>query len=216
MSEPPSQELNPLPLKSFLLLLLALAVLAGLSLWLTAWCWPRYGESACGRIVLPVDFLMSLAIFALVTLVFDQRWVRLVLYSIAISAAVVFGSLIARMVYTATALPFQNLPDFLRYLEAALVRLLYLALIQIFVPAIILRLWLRREAQRINLNNAAMYGLIVGLLYTLFTTALFWLASIIQPGSVAPGSIITWNNLLSAPTLGLAAFLGVLLGKKLR
>ncbi len=38
----------------------------------TAWCWPRDGEQACGRYVLPVDFLMSLVIFTLVALVFDQ------------------------------------------------------------------------------------------------------------------------------------------------
>jgi hypothetical protein len=70
---------HPLPLKPFLLLLLALAVVAGASLWLTAWCWPRFGERACGIYGLPADFLMSLVLFALVTLVFDQSWGRLLL-----------------------------------------------------------------------------------------------------------------------------------------
>ena len=74
MSEPEDQNIHTFPRKPFLLLLLALAALAGVSLWFTAWCWPRFGESACGRYVLPIDFLMSLVIFALVTLVFDQSW----------------------------------------------------------------------------------------------------------------------------------------------
>ena len=206
----------PLPTKPFLLLLLALAVLAGASVYLTAWCWPRYGEQACGRIVLPVDFLMTLVILTLVAMVFDQPWGKLVLYSIVISAAVVLGSLFARMIYTASALPIQSMPDLMRYLATVLMRLLYLALIQTFVPAAILRLLLRREAQRITLKNAALYGVILGVLYAAFTTAVFGLAAIIQPGSVAPGSIFNWNNLLSALTMGLAAFLGVLLGKRLR
>ena len=216
MEQSLSSRVSPLQVKPFLLLLLALAVLAGVSLWLTAWCWPRYGESACGRIVLPVDFLMSLVIFTLATLVFDQRWVRLVLYSIAIGAAVVLGSLVARMIYTATAVPFQSFLELLRFLAAALLRLLYLALVQVLMPAAFLRGLLRRDAGRISYKNAALFGLVVGLVYAIFITALFWLASIIQPGSVAPGYIFTWSNMLSALVLGLAAFLGVLLGKKLR
>ena len=215
MQEPQSAHIKHLPTKPFLLLLLGLAMLAGVSLWLTAWCWPRYGEQACGRIVLPVDLLMSLVIFALVTLVFDQRWGKLVLYAILISSAIVVGSLVARLIYTSLALPFQGLPDFLRYLESALIRLIYLALIQVLIPAAILRGLLRGDGERITLANAASYGAIVGVLYALLTTALFGLAAVLQPGSVAPGYIFSLNNLLSALVLGLAAFLGVLTGKAL-
>ena len=208
--------IKPLSLRPFLLLLLALAVLAGASLWLTAWCWPRYGERACSLYVQPVDFLMSLAIFALVTLVFDQSWGKLVLYSIAISAAVILGSLAARLIFTALALPFHSFPDFLSFLGSTLVRLLYLAAIQTFIPAAILRGLLRRDAQRITLKSAAIFGVILGAVYAIFITALFGLAAVLQPGSVAPVYNFTWTNMLSALTLGLAAFVGVLVGKRLR
>ena len=143
MSESEKPYTYTLPLKPFLLLLLALAALAGISLWFTAWCWPRYGESACGRYVLPIDFLMSLVIFALVTLVFDQRWGKLALYSLLTALVIVAGSLVARMLYTATAIPLSSLPDLLRFLQASLLRLIYLALIQTFVPAALLRLLTR-------------------------------------------------------------------------
>jgi hypothetical protein len=216
MNQPEAQTTHIFPTKPFLLLLLVLAALAGASLYLTAWCWPRYGEQACGRIVLPIDFLMSLAIFILVTLVFDQSWIRLALYSIVIALGIVFGSLLARMTYTATAIPFQSLPDFLRYLESTLLRMLYLALVQIFVPATILRLLTQREVGRITPKSAAVFGVILGALFVLFMTALFGLAAILQPGSVAPGYIFTWDNVLSGLTLGLAAFLGALAGRKLR
>ena len=140
MDEDQSPEAPEIPAKSFLLVLLGLVVIAGISLWFTAWCWPRYGEQACGRYVLPVDFVMSLAIFTLVALVFDQPWGRLFLYAMGISVAMVLGNLLARLIYTAPALPFQSWPDFWRYLQAALMRLLfYQALVQVFVPAVILR-----------------------------------------------------------------------------
>jgi hypothetical protein len=216
VNEPEPQTTHSLPLKPFLLLLLALAALAGASLYLTAWCWPRYGEQACGRIVIPVDFLMSLAIFILVALVFDQPWGRLALYSLLIALVIVLGSLVARMVYTVTAIPFGSLPDFLRFLQSALLRMLYLALVQTFVPAAILRGLARRDVQRITVKNAAIFGVILGALYLLFTTGLFWAASILQPGSVAPGYIFTWDNGISGLMLGLAAFLGALAGKRLR
>jgi hypothetical protein len=216
MNQPEPQTTHLFPTKPFLLLLLVLAALAGASLYLTAWCWPRYGEQACGRIVLPVDFLMSLAIFTLVTLIFDQGWGKLVLYSFVTSAAIVLGSMVARQIYTGTALPFQGSSDFLRYLESALLRMLYLALIQTFVPACILRLLTRREVGRIRPKSAAVFGVILGSLFVLFMTALFGLASVLQPGSIAPGYIFTWDNVLSGLTLGLAAFLGALIGKKLR
>jgi hypothetical protein len=206
----------PFPTKPFLLLLLALAVIGGVSLVFTAWCWPRYGEHACGQYVLPVDFLMSLVIFTLVALVFDQTWGRLILYCVAIGAAQLAGNLAARLIYTATAMPWDSVPIFLRYLQGALTRLIYLTLVQVLIPAAILRGLLRRDAQRITLPNAAAFGVIIGVVFTLFFAGLFWLASVIQPGSVAPGYIFTWNDFLSSLTVGLAACLGVLLGKTLR
>ncbi len=198
-------------------LLLALILVSGFSLWFTAWCWPRYGEQACGRYVLPIDFLMSLVIFTLAALVFDQPWGKLFLYAIGISLAMVLGNLLARLIYTAPALPFQSLADFWRYLQATLMRLLfYQALVQVFLPAAILRGLTRRDWERITLLNAAAFGVMIGVIFTLFIAGLFWLASIIQPGSIAPGYIFTWNNFLSSLTVGLAACLGVLLGKALR
>ena len=216
MEESLSPVVRPLAAKPFLLLLLALVVLAGAESWFTAWCWPQYGERACGRYGLSLDFLMSLAIFALVALVFDQPWGRLILYSIVISAAAGLGGLAARLLLTAPGLPFPNIPELLRYLGVVLVRLIYLALMQALVPAAILRGLLRRDWERITLANAAAFGVIMCVVSALFITALFGLASVIQPGSVAPGYIFTWNDFFSALTLGLAACLGVLLGKVLR
>ena len=216
MNEDQSPKAPEFPTKSFLLLLLALAVIAGISLWFTAWCWPRYGESACGRYVLPVDFLMSLVIFTLVALVFDQRWGRLVLFCTAIGAAQLVGQLAARLLYTAPTMPWDSVPIFLRYLQGALTRLIYLTLIQVLIPVAILRGLLRRDAQRISLRSAAAYGVSIGVIFTLFFAGLFWLASVIQTGSVALGWYFTWNDFLSTLTVGLAACLGVLLGKALR
>ncbi len=140
MSEPEDQTIHNLPRKPFLLLLLALAALAGVSLWFTAWCWPRYGESACGRYVLPIDLLMSLVIFALVTLVFDQRWGKLALYRCSSAWSSLPAVWSPACFYTATAIPFRSLPDLLCFLQASLLRLIYLVLIQTFVPAALLRL----------------------------------------------------------------------------
>ena len=216
MNEDQLSEAPEFPTKPFLLLLLALAVIAGVSLVFTAWCWPRYGEQACGRYVLPVDFVMSLVIFTLVALVFDQPWGRLILYGLAISAAMILGSLVGRLILRAPALPFRSALDFLNYLAGALMRLIYPNLLQVLVPAAVLRGLLRRDWERITLPSAAAFGVMIGVIFTLFFAGLFWLASVIQPGSVAPGYIFTWNDFLSALTLGLAACLGVLLGKALR
>ncbi len=84
------------------------------------------------------------------------------------------------------------------------------------IPAAILRGLTHRDWERITLPNAAAYGVMLGVIFTLFFAGLFWLASVIQPGSVAPGYILTWNDFLSSLTVGLAACLGVLLGKALR
>ena len=216
MSEPEDQNIHTFPRKPFLLLLLALAALAGISLWFTAWCWPRYGESACGRYVLPIDFLMSLVIFALVTLVFDQRWGRLMAYAIMISFATVVGSLVARLFYTASAMPWDSIPVLLYYLQGMLTRMIYLILVQALIPAVLLRGYLRNDANRITLKSAALFGVIIGLVFTVSMAGLFWLVSIIQTGSVTPVFFLTWNDFLSALTLGLAGFLGVILGKWLR
>jgi phosphoglycerol transferase MdoB-like AlkP superfamily enzyme len=216
MQEPQSPGLNPVSLKPFLLLLLALAVLAGVSLWLTAWCWPRYGESACGRYVLPIDFLTSLVIFALVALVFDQSWGRLIAFAIVISFATYVGSLVARLFYTAPAMPWYSVPVFLRYLQGALTRMIYLILIQALIPAAILRGYLRGDAEHITLKSAALFGVIIGVVFTVSMTGLFWLVSVIQTRSVTPDFFFPWNDFLSTLTLGLAAFLGVLAGKRLR
>ena len=95
-------------------------------------------------------------------------------------------------------------------------RLIYPNLIQVLVPAAILRGLLRGDVQRITLKSAALFGVIMGVVFAVFMAGLFWLASVIQAGSVAPGYIFSWSDFLSALTLGLAAFLGVLLGKRLR
>jgi hypothetical protein len=215
-NQPETQTINHVPTKPFLLLLLALAALAGISLWFTAWCWPRYGESACGRYVLPIDFLMSLVIFALVTLVFDQRWGKLIAYAVVISFATLVGSLIARLLYTAPAMPWDSIPVLLYYLQGALTRMLYLVLVQALLPAALLRGYLRGDVNRITLKSAALFGLIIGVTFTVSMAGLFWLVSLIQTGSVMPGFYFTWNDSLSALTLGLAGFLGVILGKRLR
>jgi apolipoprotein N-acyltransferase len=216
MEQIPNRDSSSFPTRPFVFLLLALVVMAGVSHWFTAWCWSRFGESACGRYVLPIDFLMSLVIFALVALVFDQRWGRLIICTIVISAAMYVGSLVARLIYTATAMPWDSIPVFLRYLQGALTRMIYLALVQALIPAAILRGVMRGDAQRITLKSSALFGLVIGVIFTVFMTGLFWLASVIQTGSVAPGYIFTWNDLLSALTLSLAAYLGALLGKRLR
>lgn len=207
---------QPLPLKPFLFLLLALLVTSGVSVWFTGWCWPRYGESACGRYVMPVDFLMSLVIMALVTLIFDQKWVRLILFGLLIGAVMIAGGLIARWIHSAPASPIPGYLNFLQYIFGLLLRLIYPNLIQVLVPAAILRGLLRGDVQRITLKTAALFGVIMGAVFTIFMAGLFWLASVIQTGSVAPGYVLSWNDLLSALTLGLAAILGVLLGKALR
>jgi len=216
MSIPDPQPGHAFPTKPFLLLRLVLAVLAGASLWLTAWCWPRFGERACGIYVLPVDFLMSLTIFTLVTLVFDKPWGKLLLFSIAISAAAVLGIVVARLINNAWFEPLQGYIEVLRFLGTSIIRIVYMALIQTIIPAAILRGLVRQDALRITIKRAALFGVILGLGYAIFITGLFGMASIIQPGSVAPGYIFTWGNIYSALILGLAAFAGVLLGRALR
>ena len=191
-------------------MLLGLVVMAGISLWFTAWCWPRYGEQACGRYVLPVDFVMSLVIFTLVALVFDQPWGRLFLYCRGDRRCTVSrkpGS--PADLHCHQQCPGIAVPIFLRYLQGALTRLIYLTLVQVLIPAAILRgCATRRDAQRITLPNAAAFGVIIGVVFTLFFAGLFWLASVIQPGSVAPGYIFTWNDFLSSSDGGAGSLPG--------
>ena len=133
-----------------------------------------------------------------------------------ISFATVVGSLVARLLYTASAMPWDSIPVLLYYLQGALTRMIYLILVQALIPAAILRGYLRGDVNRITLKSAALFGVIIGIVFTVSMAGLFWLVSIIQTGSVTPVFILTWNDFLSALTLGLAAFLGVLAGKWLR
>jgi apolipoprotein N-acyltransferase len=133
-----------------------------------------------------------------------------------IGVVAILGSMVASKINIGPASPFQGFGELPGNVMASLGRLVYLALIQTVIPAAILRGLVRRDVQRVTVANSALFGAILGLGYAVFITSLFWIASLIQPGSVAPGYILTWQNMYGALTLGLAAWAGVLLGKVLR
>ena len=180
-----------------------------------AWCWPTYGESACGRYSLPLNFVLDLAFFLLVVLVFDHAWWAVLLVSVVALEVYHAGNLVRALpgVFGGEGQPF--LTQAASFLAGWAIMTLIQTLLRFLVPAAILR-WLARRSGGLSSRAAVLFGVSVAAFAAAYHIALFGGAAIVSPGSVAPGSIFTPLDLLGALLTGLAAWLAVLIGRAVR
>jgi hypothetical protein len=201
-------------LPAFWLALLALVLLGLLEHTFITWCWPRYGESACTRFSLPLNFLLDLAFFVLVVLVFERRWRDVLLVGLLGVTAYQAGAMVRAL---GGGLAGEGQPFFVSaaaLVAAWLVRTLFLALLRVVIPAAILR-WLARRAGGLTNRSSVLFGATMAAFAAVYHIALFGGASIVSPGSVAPGYIFTPLDLLGALLTGLAGWLAVVIGRRI-
>jgi len=202
-------------LPAFWLALLALLLLGIFESRFIAWCWPTYGESACGRYSLPLNFVLDLAFFLLVVLVFDHAWWAVLLVSVVALEVYHAGNLVRALpgVFGGEGQPF--LTQAASFLAGWAIMTLIQTLLRFLVPAAILR-WLARRSGGLSSRAAVLFGVSVAAFAAAYHIALFGGAAIVSPGSVAPGYIFTPLDLVGALLTGLAAWLAVLIGRAVR
>ncbi len=216
--QPASPSNNTIQSRAFLMLLLALSLFAIAEASYGYWCYPYFGDSACNRYSIPVNLLLDLTFFMLVVLVFDRPWSWLALFSLVASliytiSGLIFGWFAPLVVHT---FPSFHLTGILPYLVAVFAQLGIIGLMRIFIPAAILRGLVRGSWQNIHLFNALAYGVVMAGLAEAYVAGIFTIAYFVQPGSVSPGSIFTFFDLMSTLISAVTIWVAILLGKSIR
>ena len=212
LAQPARPPVRLLRLPAFWLGLLALLLLGIFESRFIAWCWPVYGESACTRYSLPLNFVLDLAFFLLVALVFDRSWWAVLLAGLLAVVVYHAGSLVRVLPGGSSG---EGLAQAATSLAGWLFMALFQALLRFILPAAILRVLVRRAGE-LSSRTAILFGTLVAAYAAAYHIALFGGAAIVSPGSVAPGYIFTPLDLLGALLTGLAAWLAVLIGRAVR
>jgi len=200
--------------RPFLLVTLAILVLAVMEKGLSPWCYSEYGTGICSGLSLPLNFFLDLAFFFLVVLVFDGPFDRLMLSALAASLAYHAGQVMGGWFAPAVDPVGINLAG--SFLPVFLGQTVLVAVMRILIPAGILRYLTHGSCQNINALNALKFGLFLVLLSAGMIAILFALAAMAAKGAATTGFVLTVENVAGALLSVLAVWLAAMLGKRIR
>ena len=200
--------------RPFLLVTLAILVLAVIEKGLSPWCYSDYGSGICSGLSLPLNFFLDLAFFILVVLVFDGPFDRLMLSALAASLVYHAGQVMGG--WFAPAVDPVGINFAGSFLPVFLGQTVLVAVMRILIPAGILRYLTRGSWQNINALNALKFGFFLVLLSGSMIAILFALAGMAAKGATTTGFVLTAGNVAGALLSLLAVWLAAMLGKRIR
>lgn len=200
--------------RPFLLVTLAILLLAVVEKGVSAWCYSDYGVDICSGFSLPLNFFLDLAFVTLAVLVFDGPSDRLMLSALGASLVYHAGGVISGWFSPVSDPTGFNIVGLA--LPVFLGQTVLMAVMRILIPAGILRYLTRGSWRRINALISLKFGLFLVLLSASMIAILFVLAARAAPGTSATGFVLTTENVAGALLSVLAVWLAAMLGKQIR
>ena len=200
--------------RAFLIVSLAVFLLAVIEKGLPVWCNLDAGPGICSSFSLALNFFLELFFITLVVLIFDGPSDRLLLYSLVASLIYHAGMVIGGWI--APVLDPLGLNIVESSMPAFLGQTVLMAVMRFLIPAGILRYLTRGSWHGINALSALKFGLCLVLLSASLIAIMFALAALAAPGAATTGFVLTVENVSGVLLSFLAVWVAAMFGKHIR
>lgn len=200
--------------RAFLLITLAVFLLAMGEKSISPWCQSAYGTGLCTDLSLPLNFFLDLAFITLVVLVFDGSSDRLLLSGLGASLVYHAGGVMGGWMMPLPKTFGLNFTGSL--LPVFLGQTVLVAVLRFLVPAVVLRLLTRCNWKRINALIGLKFGLFLLSLSAGMIALMFALAALTVPGAANTVVVLTVENVAGGLLSVLAVWMATMGGRQIR